>query len=432
VTTERAPARRRRSLSNVGGAVDTGGDRGASEQLAHALDVAPAEQAGEAPREGTDRAHVHGFHAYPARMHPDTASRLVNAFSAPGQTVLDPFAGSGTVLVEAMLANRAALGTDLNPLAVRLARLKVEAHDDRAFRAWHAAAADACAFADARRRARAGATRRYPPADVALFDPHVLLELDGLRAGIEQLPVPALRDPLLLVLSAILLKVSRKEGDTSERMRHARIAAGYPSKLFSRKVQELTARAAAFEAALPRPRPRAAVTLEDATVLKSVPSASVDAIVTSPPYVATYDYIAHHAARMRWLGLDDGAFEAGELGARRRFGSLGGPQAKEVWSRELGRFLSAAARVLRPGAPLILLMADSAVGRMALRADELVADIAPGLGLLPVARASQARPHFHGPTVAAFDRAPRREHALFLERQRRATDRSGPPKRQRG
>jgi hypothetical protein len=52
-----------------------------------------------------------------------------------------------------------------------------------------------------------------------------------------------------------------------------------------------------------------------------------------------------------------------------------------------------------------------------LRADEIVADTAIHLKTFePVARASQARPHFHGPTVAAFVDKPRAEHALLLRR----------------
>jgi hypothetical protein len=412
-----APARQRRSLSHVGGAIETAGDVRAARLLSHALDVAPARPPDAKPaEEGPDRAHVHGFHAYPARMHPDTARRLVEGFSAGNATILDPFAGSGTVLVEAMLAGRRAIGTDLNPLAVRLATLKTREHDPRSLERMLAGAREVAAFADARRTTRAGATRRYSGEDVAMFDPHVLLELDGLRAGLLQLQDEAARRDLSLVLSAILVKVSKKQGDTSEHTGPRRLAAGYPARLFVRKAMELASRLDAFARALPTPRPEARVALDDATRLATIADASIDAAVTSPPYVATYDYVAHHAARMRWLDLDARGFERGELGARRRFATLGPREARDAWSHELGGLLRALARVLRPGAPLVLLMADSAVGREALRADEIIAQIAPPARFRPVARASQRRPHFHGPTAAAFGRLPRAEHALLLER----------------
>jgi hypothetical protein len=415
-----APARQRRSLSHVGGAIETAGEASAAKLLAHALDVAPAPapDARSSGEDGPDRVHVHGFHAYPARMHPETASRLVRAFSpsSGSATVLDPFAGSGTVLVEAMLAGRQAVGTDLNPLAVRLAILKTEPHDAGGLERLIASAREVSRVADERRTARAGATRRYGADDVALFDPHILLELDGLRAGIAQVKDASVKSTLQLVLSAILVKVSKKQGDTSEHTAPRRLAAGYPARLFTRKTEELASRLSAFERALPSPRPTARVALDDATRLTTVANGSIDAVVTSPPYVATYDYVAHHAARMRWLDLDARGFERGEMGARRRFASLGPAEARQAWCRELGGLLRAMARVLRPRAPLVLLMADSAVGSTALRADELVAEVAPGARLRPVARASQRRPHFHGPSAAAFGRVPRAEHALLLER----------------
>lgn len=412
------PIKRRRSLTNVGGEIDRGGDERASELLAHAVDVAPASEA-DAP----DRAHVHGFHAYPARAHPVTARRLVDAFAPARGLVLDPFCGSGTILIEAMLAGRNALGTDLNPLAVMLARAKTHPRKPEAMAALVAAAQEVAAFADARRKAKQGATRRLPQEDVSVFAPHVLLEMDGLRAGIEKAP-PEARPDLQLVLSSILVKLSAKRGDTSDEPLEKRVSAGYPARLFVRKTEELVERFAEFAELLPKPTPRARVLLDDAAKLAKVDEASVDAVITSPPYVATYDYLAHHELRMRWLDLDTRRLAKDELGARRHYERMTPDEARASWERELAKLLRALARVTKRGAPVVLLIADSATPRgprgerpEALRADEIVADTAAHVKTFePVARASQARPHFHGPTVAAFFDKPRAEHALLLRR----------------
>jgi hypothetical protein len=439
--------KRRRSLTHVGGAARTSGDARIAAKLAEALAVAPApEPAGarsdagpepeprdpEAPRDRTapgegakdddpDRVHVHGFHTYPARMHPATAARLVRAATSEGAIVLDPFCGSGTVLVEAMLAGRRAVGTDLNPLAVRLAALKTARLDPATRSAIVQGARAAAGFADDRRQRRAGATRRYPPEDAASFDPHVLLELDSLRAAVEGMESEPVRAALELVLSAILVKLSRRASDTAtgaSARAVRRLAAGYPSRLFIRKAEELVARIAAFEALLPADIevPPARVTLDDAARLQTVGASTVDAVVTSPPYVATYDYLEHHAMRLRWLGLDARGFATGEMGSRRRYGRLDGRSARETWSRELAAVLRAIARVCRKGAPIALVLADSAVEGEALRADALVESVAGSAGLAVLARASQDRPHFHGPTARAFEDAPRAEHAIALEK----------------
>jgi DNA modification methylase len=410
--------KRRRSLTNVGGAIETSGDRDEAANLAHAIDVAP-----ETESEAPDRAHVHGFHAYPARAHPVTARRLVLAYCPDDGTVLDPFCGSGTILIEAMLAGRAAIGTDLNPLAVMLARAKTFPRGPDKTKTLIDAAKGAADVATARRKAKAGAVKRLPQADVSIFQPHVLLELDGIRAGIAKAP-PETRPELSLVLSSILVKLSTKRGDTSDEEVEKRIGAGYPAKLFVKKTEELARRMEEFAASLPSPPPRSRVFLDDATKLAKVKDATIDAVITSPPYAVTYDYLAHHELRMRWLGLDARGLAKGELGARRDYEKLGPLDARKRWEGELAALFRALDRVTKPGANVVLLIGDSATARgprgeapVALRADDIVGEVAErGRTFAPVARASQARPHFHAPTAAAFRDRPRSEHALLLRR----------------
>ena len=67
---------------------------------------------------------THGLHPYPARMIPQIAARLLERYASPGDWVLDPFCGSGTVLVEARLHKINSIGIDVNPLACLLAEVK--------------------------------------------------------------------------------------------------------------------------------------------------------------------------------------------------------------------------------------------------------------------------------------------------------------------
>jgi site-specific DNA-methyltransferase (cytosine-N4-specific) len=67
---------------------------------------------------------THGLHPYPARMVPQIARRLLRRFASKNDVVLDPFCGSGGVLVEARLAGLNSIGIDINPLACLLAEVK--------------------------------------------------------------------------------------------------------------------------------------------------------------------------------------------------------------------------------------------------------------------------------------------------------------------
>jgi len=72
-----------------------------------------------------DRA-THLIHSYPAKLLMHIPYFFLNndIFSKPGAIVLDPFCGSGTVLLESLLAGRNAVGTDTNPLASLISQVK--------------------------------------------------------------------------------------------------------------------------------------------------------------------------------------------------------------------------------------------------------------------------------------------------------------------
>ncbi|MCW3132310.1 MAG: DNA methyltransferase [Candidatus Methanospirare jalkutatii] len=76
-------------------------------------------------RKANTHEHIHGIHPYPARMIPQIARKLIKIYSKPDDIVLDPFCGSGGVLAEANILGRRAIGIDINPLAVLIAKVKV-------------------------------------------------------------------------------------------------------------------------------------------------------------------------------------------------------------------------------------------------------------------------------------------------------------------
>lgn len=67
---------------------------------------------------------THSYHRYPAKFIPQLAARIIRKNSQIGDLVCDPFAGSGTTLVEAIVNGRRAYGTDINPVATLIAKAK--------------------------------------------------------------------------------------------------------------------------------------------------------------------------------------------------------------------------------------------------------------------------------------------------------------------
>ena len=355
---------------------------------------------------------MHGFHTYPARMHPVTARRLIEQLSGPGSVLVDPFCGSGTVLVEGRLTGRRVIGVDANPLAIELAWLKTRSMGDSERSDLLEGARATVAFAEKRRELRSGATKRYGAEDVSLFDPHVLLELDGLRAGLTRISTTGTQRALFLVLSSILVKVSRRPSDTAAHEAPRRLASGFTIRLFLKKTEELVGASRNSRGWFRRgPGSRF---FESATRASSRGSTAArpNLIVTSPPYPGNYDYLAHHAVRLRWLGLDSQDFAKNELGARRHLEPLHENAAAARWTSELGAAMKAMARVMAPAGRMVMVLGDSVIRKRPIFADKLVRELAPATGLVVTAVGSQARPHFHAREHGAFQRTPRREHVL--------------------
>jgi DNA modification methylase len=397
--------RPRRSLSNRGGAVELVGEP----EAARALETALAATAGD-----TDQL-THGFHTYPARMHPGLARALVLALSQPGARVLDPFCGSGTVLVEIMLAGRKPIGVDLSPLAVRIAavhcELRTKTERERLLRALEQVTEASLARVRARTKVRAPLT----PAERTQYDPHVALELAGLLQELRQVQPEADRRALEVVFSSLLVKFSRRRADTSEDQAVKRIRKGLVSEFFLRKGRELLARWAELERVAPRDAVPPLLLCGDARQLPELlaDEPRVELVVTSPPYGGTYDYHAHHALRYAWLGLDARAAERSEVGARRRLSGDAGPQGPRAavsrWDQELSACLRAMHDVCKPGARLALVLGDAEVSGARVDASAQLARLAPGAGLQFVASAAQLRTDYRGG-------AARREHVVLLRR----------------
>jgi hypothetical protein len=395
-----SPVRPRRALSGQGGAVETRGPDEVAAPLAEALAAG-----GTGPEQENA---THGFHSYPARMHPAIARALIERFSAPGDALLDPFCGSGTVLIEALRAGRRATGVDLNPLAIRVAEVQTAlrgAADRERFAAELARLGEASL---ARVRERVPARAALSARERAFYAPHVLIELAGLRAELDGVEREDDRRALEMVFSSLLVKFSQQRGDTSDELMEKRIRKGLVSEFFVRKGGELCRRWETLEREAGAGATPPRLVLGDARELPVLLRGErFPLVVSSPPYGGTYDYHAHHARRYPWLRLDASALERGEIGARRRLSEL--PDGAQRWERELLACLRSLAGVCASEANVLLLIGDPEVGEQRLDAADQLRALSTHAGFGALAAASQRRRDARGGP-------PRREHLVLLRR----------------
>lgn len=389
--------RQRRALSNVGGAVRTHGEPKLAAIFADAL----RRTATESPDAGT-----HGFHAWPARMHWALPATIFEAMGVRGARVLDPFAGGGTVLVEAMRAGAMGTGIDLNPLSALVTETKTSLRSARERDAFLDAATAVVEASLERVQTRTKVLAPLSRDHAALYGGHVIKELAGLLEELENVESVRDRRALTAVFSSLVVKLSKKRADTSDEIIEKRIRKGLASELFIRKADELSRRWAELRAHTPREAEEPRLWTGDVRDARELLGERyrADLVVTSPPYGGTYDYHAHHALRLAWLQLDDRGFARGELGARR---TLRGPEALARFDREVVQMLSSIRRVTKDDGLVVLVIGDAEIGRQRISPIAQLDALASRAKLRLIAGASEEKVDFRGG-------APREEHVLAL------------------
>lgn len=238
-------------------------------------------------RAANTKEFTHCYHTYPAMMIPQVARTLIEEFKPSGrcETLFDPYCGSGTSLVEASLKGINAIGTDLNPLARLIAKVKTTRYDMEELQAGFLAIQQQLANFSVERVA----DRNFERISNApyWYAEETLLRLSYLSQLIAAQPIGA--DFFRVALSEVVRESSfTRNGEFKRfRMTEEQIKSFHPDVfgLFTEKVKRnlkgLSDYAAAAEACR--------VTVCDFNSSKQIPNhlvadESVDLVVTSPPY----------------------------------------------------------------------------------------------------------------------------------------------------
>ena len=246
--------------------------------------------------------HVHRLHPYLGKFVPQLVEALLERYVRPGGRVLDPFAGSGTTLVQALESGYDAVGVDIAAFNALLMRVKTRPHDLALLEQEVADARTRLGRASLR---PSGYTREW-------FAPEAAAELLHFRALLQEY---AHADVLRVVLaraarSARLTthfdldfpRVPQAGAYWCHKHRRTCTPVQGAQKFLSRYLLDTLARLQAFAAV--RDEGRAAVVLHgDARDVEL--GGPYDGVVTSPPYPGLIDYHEQHRYAYELLGLDD-------------------------------------------------------------------------------------------------------------------------------
>jgi DNA modification methylase len=252
----------------------------------------------------------HGLHRFAGKFYPQLAKAMINAAGVrPGDTVLDPFGGSGTTSLECSLAGVESWSIDCSPLATAITCAKRAALDIAPV-----VLADAAeeVVSQAKRGANGGQLGQGSAACraevVAWFSPNVLAKLDSLVSCLGELKHPDVALIFRILVSDLLREVSHQDPRDLRIRRRADPPLDAPVfELFVDRAYELAHRLRAVE--LPRfpgdVHARCADSSSDLAYAELDNMGHVDAVVTSPPYASALPYVdTDRLSLVSLFGLD--------------------------------------------------------------------------------------------------------------------------------
>jgi site-specific DNA-methyltransferase (cytosine-N4-specific) len=260
---------------------------------------------------------THGVHEYRGKFFPQLVRALINiADVPPGGLVADPMVGSGTTPVEAVTAGRDAVGLDLNPLSVLMARTKtllLGVPADELARSYERVRSRLLADADsANGRGRLAYLESLPEQDqkylAAWFAETVLADLDRVMAAVLDEPSGPFQDLLRLALSNILRRVSWQRDDDLRVRREIRTDVEWDAIAeFLQQIGRSIRIVIAFNLQRgPEHLGHADIAEGDARDISSNWAehlGRVDAVITSPPYATALPYLDTDRLSLCYLGL---------------------------------------------------------------------------------------------------------------------------------
>lgn len=297
------------------------------------------------------------IHPYPAKFIPQIPRHFIEQFSEPGDTVYEPFLGSGTTAVEANILGRNAIGNDVNELAVLISKVKTTPITTKKLISLDSLLNKIYTRIDL---FHSGKKNGIVKPDIVNLDmwfvDFVINELVIIKEEVEKLADKDLIDFCLVALSGIIITVSRQDSDTRY-VRVPKIINHFDTyDKFSRQINKLRKIMIASSKLIENGK--SVFKVADTRTENIFKENSADLAVTSPPYPNAYDYHLYHKYRLFWLGMNPHQLRKSEIGAHADYSKKNGPDEFD-FMRDMGKCMLNTSKILKKGSYYVLVIGDS-------------------------------------------------------------------------
>lgn len=247
-----------------------------------------------------DTAYItHGYHRYPAKFIPQIVSRLAEKYTKEGDFIVDPFGGCGTTIVESKVMGRPSIAVDINPVATLITKTKATPINPVKIE-------NEFINLQSKLNAYGENTKIKTPDHERIdywFGPTEKRKLAFIFAEISKIKDRDARNFFFCGFSNILKNCSIWLQKSNKPTRDFGKRPSDPIKIFSRQIKMmLRGNAQLFELLSKRGYLKipSKVVCTDARKIPAKDN-SVSLIVTSPPYVTSYEYADLHQLTALWL-----------------------------------------------------------------------------------------------------------------------------------
>lgn len=250
---------------------------------------------------------THDYHRYPAKFIPQIVKKLIELYAPDkNQSVCDPFGGCGTTLVEAKLLGHKSIGFDINPVAKLIAETKTTPIRPKTL------ANQRNKFLEYYHQEVPTMSHERHTRISYWFDEQMIKDLDRIYFAIKKIKNHNVRRFFLCAFSHNLKNCSRwlmksikPQVDKNKILPNAK-------ETFFRHLDSMIKKNEQFYSALVESGNvdvSAKMYRIDSTKKFPIDSNSIDLIITSPPYVTSYEYADLHQLTLLWFGDDPKHFK---------------------------------------------------------------------------------------------------------------------------